>query len=566
MYALTRILQSQVGIATLSDNFGPGTLSALQTKYPLINAATPQNVMKTIQAALYCKGYEGGNITGKYADSETGLNKLKSEMGFGTTTGGVGLAPKMVKELMTMDPYVLLAGGDPNARAVQQWLNGSYINRSDFYIVPCDGYFSRDVQRALMLAIQYQIGMADGVANGVFGPGTQAGIKSNPVSTGSSGTWVRLFTAALIFNRRPGATFTSTYSSSTASIVSTFQKFIKLPVTGFGDFQTWASLLISTGDPNRPGAACDCVTEITPSRARQTYSLCHSVLYPMGYKTARRDRWGVTEWSPSSDQARLLTGDWQQRYLRRPRAPAMATIRLLFLRRRIHCGELQGVRMNRTKLIYGVVLGLVILISVGSLFFAPRILAALNLEAEPVATVSSAIAAVGGAIAAVAALMAARESSSSARDSARAVAFAQKPIVRIAMKPSEKDATGWMDVEIENLSQHLVTKGTLRWTLRDGRHGVMDIPPIEARTRPYGGMVHDSERVMTIPIGTFDDALAGADRLSFEFFGISQIVRWKLSQEAIYEVNTNSGLVHERYDRWMPAPQRVSVSQTEVEV
>lgn len=93
--------------------------------------------------------------------------------------------------------------------------------------------------------------------------------------------------------------------------------------------------------------------------------------------------------------------------------------------------------MNRTKWIYSAVFVLVMLI-LGLLIFAPKILAAFSLEAEPVGTASSAIAAIGGAVAAFAALMAARESSSSARDSARAVAYAQKPLVRIAMKPSQR--------------------------------------------------------------------------------------------------------------------------------
>lgn len=221
--------------------------------------------------------------------------------------------------------------------------------------------------------------------------------------------------------------------------------------------------------------------------------------------------------------------------------------------------------MDRMKMIYRLVLVLVMAATVGLPIFAPRILEALNLDADPLAAVSSAIAAVGGAVAAVAALMAARESSSSARDSARAVAFAQKPVVRVAMKPSEKDKGGWMDVEIENLSQYMVREGKLRWTLRDGNHGVMDIPPIEARTRPFGGMFHDAERLTTYPIGSFDDALPGVDRLSFEFYGIGQSVRWELSQKVIYEVD-ESGPVHERHEGWMPIPHRVGMEQSEIEV
>lgn len=267
MYALTRILQRQIGITTLSDNFGPGTLAALQATHPLIGATTPTNIIKTVQAALYCKGYDGANIDGSFANVSSHVGTLKTDMGFTASTGGIGLTPKMVKGLMTMDPFVLIAGGDSNVRAVQQWMNARYISRADFFVIPCDGYFSRDVQRALMFAIQYQIGMADGVANGFFGPGTQSGIRANTLTVGSTGTWVRLFTAALIFNRRVGAPFSDSFTSQIASIVSTFQQFTKLPVTNKGDFQTWASLLVSTGDVSRMGTAVDCITTITPSRA-----------------------------------------------------------------------------------------------------------------------------------------------------------------------------------------------------------------------------------------------------------------------------------------------------------
>lgn len=50
--------------------------------------------------------------------------------------------------------------------------------------------------------------------------------------------------------------------------VESFQSFVKLPVTGVGDFATWASLLVSYGDQTRMGTACDGVTVITPARAQ----------------------------------------------------------------------------------------------------------------------------------------------------------------------------------------------------------------------------------------------------------------------------------------------------------
>ncbi|MEM5659881.1 hypothetical protein AAHB50_31635 [Bacillus toyonensis] len=72
-----------------------------------------------------------------------------------------------------MDAYVVVNNGSEKIRKIQQWLNNKYINRADFYYMPCDGNYSRDVQKALVFAIQYEEGLPDGVANGDFGPKTQ---------------------------------------------------------------------------------------------------------------------------------------------------------------------------------------------------------------------------------------------------------------------------------------------------------------------------------------------------------------------------------------------------------
>ncbi|WP_369187511.1 glycoside hydrolase domain-containing protein [Streptomyces sp. R08] len=269
MYALTRALQYELGITTLSNSFGPTTLSTLTSKYPSINASSvpSANFCRIIQSALYCKGYDGGSIDGSYsARVATSVASLKADMGVSGAYPGSSLEPKVFKGLLNMDAYVTVNNGSTSVREIQQWLNGRYVNRADFYIVPCDGHNSRDVAKSLLYAIQYELGMADGTANGVFGPGTQSGLRSHPVAVGTTGTWALLFTAAMILNDNsvPFGNFTSTVADS----VRWFQDFVKLPVTGVGDFATWASLLVSTGDPSRKGSACDGVTMITPARAQ----------------------------------------------------------------------------------------------------------------------------------------------------------------------------------------------------------------------------------------------------------------------------------------------------------
>lgn len=291
VHSLTRALQVELGITALSDAFGPTTMSRMKTFGAVGPGTTNKNMKTIVEAALYCKGYNGGAIDGTFAGyTQSGVGQMKADMGFALAPS---VTPKEMKSLLTMDAYVLLPGGDSQVQSVQRWMNATYISRADYTIVPCDGYFSRDVQRGLMLAIQYSIGMADGVANGNFGPGTRDGLRTRAVvSVGSADSgmthFVRLFKAALIFNRYAGVDWSSaTYTSTTSSITTRFQSFCLLPLTGKGDYQTWCSLLVSTGDPDRKGTAADCMTPLNDARAK--------ALKANGYTTVGRYITGGTQ-------------------------------------------------------------------------------------------------------------------------------------------------------------------------------------------------------------------------------------------------------------------------------
>ncbi|MGW6892248.1 glycoside hydrolase domain-containing protein [Streptomyces chartreusis] len=275
MYALTRALQWELGISPVADSFGPTTLRTLTQKFPRLDADTvpSPDFCRIIQAAMYCKGYDGGDLDGVYsATVQAGITRLKQDMGVDGVYPGSDLTPKVFKGLLNMDPYVVVRygdmPGDEDVRAIQRWLNGRYIHRQDFFVMPCDGHHSRDVAKSMLFAIQYELGMADGVANGSFGPATQAGLRQHTLTVGSTGTWVNLFTAAMILNQRPHVAFSGTFTSDLSSAVFEFQDFVGLSVSGDGDYRTWASLLISYGDQSRPGAACDCITTITAARAQ----------------------------------------------------------------------------------------------------------------------------------------------------------------------------------------------------------------------------------------------------------------------------------------------------------
>ncbi|NEC19621.1 hypothetical protein [Streptomyces parvus] len=71
------------------------------------------------------------------------------------------VTPKLFKALLTLNAYVVLADGTEKIRAIQQWLNRTYLGKSTFFIGPCDGLYSRDVQTALMKAIQCERGVPE---------------------------------------------------------------------------------------------------------------------------------------------------------------------------------------------------------------------------------------------------------------------------------------------------------------------------------------------------------------------------------------------------------------------
>lgn len=275
MYALTRALQTELGITSLSDNFGSGTLSALAS-FGTVSASnpntagSPSNIVKIVQGGLYCKGYNAGNgiLTGHWNPTmATAVSNVREDLGLSGSPAEV--PPKLVKFLLAMDAARLLPGGDTVVRSGQQAMNARYLNRRDYFLVPADGYFLRDSHRALLFALQYELDMDDGVANGNFGPGTKSGLQQKAnLSVGSADStkyFVRLFHLALRVNGYP-VSFSSSYSSTTASHTTAFQSFVKLPQTGSANLQTWASLLVSTGDPDRPGTGADCVMTITPER------------------------------------------------------------------------------------------------------------------------------------------------------------------------------------------------------------------------------------------------------------------------------------------------------------
>ncbi|WIM98608.1 DUF1906 domain-containing protein [Actinoplanes oblitus] len=278
MAALTRGLQHELGLTALSDNFGPATLAALTAHGPIGPAETNRNLVKIVQGGLVCKGYAAFGLDGIYGTAvAAAVAALMTDAGLAARIDGT-VVPKVCKALLFTDGYLLASGASARLRAAQQWMNDRYLNRSAFFVLACDGRRSREFLTALIFAVQYEGGLTDAQANGNFGPLTQAGVKRNGlIRAGSSGPWVRLFSAAL--THYPAAqVFTGDFDESLAAAARAVQEFCGLTVNGEGDFATWASLLISTGDPARPGTAADTVDEVTAARAQALVAAGYRVI------------------------------------------------------------------------------------------------------------------------------------------------------------------------------------------------------------------------------------------------------------------------------------------------
>lgn len=267
--ALTVALQIEEGIASPNGNFGPSTRKLCPALS--VNSGT-SNFVNILKGGLYCKGYEGGALDGKFTDRVKGsVMEFQSDAGLTNPDGVVNAV--IFKALLTMDAFKLLNygpyKGNLQIRSIQQDLNRNYIANKYFSIdiglVPCDGIYGRSTNKALLYALQIEEGIS--VSNGVFGPSTR---RLCPVlREGSSKTaFVKLLEYALYLNNYNPSNFSGVFTSDVKRAVIGFQKFSALDADGIAGLSTWASLLVSSGNTNRKGNACDCAQTITEARAK----------------------------------------------------------------------------------------------------------------------------------------------------------------------------------------------------------------------------------------------------------------------------------------------------------
>lgn len=275
IWALTRALQIELGITQTADNFGPSTQRLFMNRWPSgIHAQADKdesesNVYAIIQGALWCKGYSTGasDITRHfYGGTKAGIEELQRDMNI--SADGI-VTIEVMKSLLSMDQFQLVNHTDQGIklRTIQQHVNAHYRRYTG--IIPCDGVYGRQMNTGLIQVLQSLEGYSPDDATGYFGGGTKANLVK--ISAGNAEEYPEFFwlaKAMLVCNNYSLALDGHAWNSEVSSILLQFQKDYGIAQTGVFDTDTWMSLFVSTGNPDRQGKACDCATILDDEKAQ----------------------------------------------------------------------------------------------------------------------------------------------------------------------------------------------------------------------------------------------------------------------------------------------------------
>lgn len=300
---LVKAFQIELGFpeSKITGTFGSQTKAASPTFE--INKTNNNNMVRILQYGLRCKGYYDTNITGVFdTATQSQIVKLQQDAGLSDSQISKKATPLVLQAALSTEIYVLAEGGDTRVQEVQRELNRDYLDYIG--IQPCDGIFGPNTVDSLITALQACEGLPrredvysddDVYANGYFGNTTKRCCPSIPYNgngkkyggTSYSSDEITKFTKLLQYslcclkpNEYDPGSFDGTLSSSTVSALKKFQKDVALSQTGDVGINEWMALLVSTGNPERPGTAIDCSTRLTAEKA--------AALKNAGYTTVGR--------------------------------------------------------------------------------------------------------------------------------------------------------------------------------------------------------------------------------------------------------------------------------------
>ena len=173
MEALVTALQIELEMSNITGYFGSQTTSAYNqniVKYG--DSDSYNNIIRILQHALYCKGYNPTAVTGYFGDNTlNAVKKVQKDAGYSDDMIGESLTAKVFKQILSCDALVCVSDGDEKIRKIQQTLNHDYGEMFD--IIPCDGKYNSKMAIALIKKKKKEGGLGIDVANGNFGPATQ---------------------------------------------------------------------------------------------------------------------------------------------------------------------------------------------------------------------------------------------------------------------------------------------------------------------------------------------------------------------------------------------------------
>lgn len=224
-----------------------------------------KNRLMILQGAFYVMGINPGSFGGAYSSSfESAVSTLQSNAGIAAT----GIADLLVvKALLSMDSFTVLSqyGGVEAIAQIQRALNAEYAQDMGG-LIPCDGVYGRDLNKALIYALQIQEGISVADANeadGYFGHGTQADCPT--LVPNDTSEFVTILQYALYCNGYTGVSFTGTYDAATQAAVNKFGRNMGIS-TQYGTqagLDIWMGLLLSSGNPNKVVSGCDAAQTLT---------------------------------------------------------------------------------------------------------------------------------------------------------------------------------------------------------------------------------------------------------------------------------------------------------------
>ena len=271
-----RALQIRLGIVNTADNFGQGTESLFKSTYKngIVQQEYPSTeedkVYGIIQCALWTKGYSTGSssITKHFYDGTgNAVKALKRDLGISSDSSTVTL--NVMKFLLSMKQSKKVSGGIDDIRTIQQRLNNRYEPYIGF--IPTDGSMTRETSKALIIALQITEDIDPSLATGNFGKTTKERLSVlpdtiNSLSSEKKNEFVDLIRYSLCANGIQVSLDTSEWNTEVSDAIGEFQQLMELPYNKKADVNTWMSLFLSSGNPDRSSVASDTRFEMTSAR------------------------------------------------------------------------------------------------------------------------------------------------------------------------------------------------------------------------------------------------------------------------------------------------------------